>query len=111
VLSGEVKALALTGEHRWPDLPDVPTMIELGYKDFIAETAQFFFAPTKTPSDLVEKLAVKSIEVLKAPAVVAQLRDNGYEVVTHGPEGLRKYVETEVPKWRDVIAKAGIKPV
>jgi tripartite-type tricarboxylate transporter receptor subunit TctC len=111
VLSGEVKALALTGEHRWPDLPDVPTMIELGYKDFIAETAQFFFAPAKTPPDLVERLATKSIEVLKAPAVVAQLRDNGYEVVTHGPDGLRKYIETEVPKWRDVIAKAGIKPV
>jgi tripartite-type tricarboxylate transporter receptor subunit TctC len=111
VQSGELKALALAGEHRWPDLPDVPTMIELGYKDFIAETAQFFFAPAKTPSDIVEKLATKSIEVLKAPAVVAQLRDNGYEVVTHGPEGLRKYIETEVPKWRDVIAKAGIKPV
>jgi tripartite-type tricarboxylate transporter receptor subunit TctC len=111
VLSGEVKALALTGEHRWPDLPDVPTMIELGYRDFIAETAQFFFAPAKTPSDIVERLAAKSIEVLKVPAVVAQLRANGYEVVTHGPEGLRKYVETEVPKWRDVIARAGIKPV
>jgi tripartite-type tricarboxylate transporter receptor subunit TctC len=111
VLSGEIKALALTGEHRWPDLPEVPTMIELGYKDFIAETAQFFFAPARTPSDIVEKLAAKSIELLKGPAVVAHLRDNGYEVVTHGPEGLRKYIETEVPKWRDVIAKAGIKPV
>ena len=111
VLSGEARALALTGERRWPDLPDVPTMIELGYRDFIAETAQFFFAPARTPSDIVETLAATSIEVLKAPAVVAQLRDNGYEVVAHGPQGLRKYIETEVPKWRDVIAKAGIKPV
>jgi tripartite-type tricarboxylate transporter receptor subunit TctC len=111
VQSGEIKALAGTGEHRWPDLPDVPTMIELGYRDFIAETAQFFFAPAKTPPDIVQKLAAKSIEVLKQPAVVAKLRDNGYEVVTHGPDGLRKYIETEVPKWRDVIAKAGIKPV
>jgi|SRR5579871_1168898 len=111
VLSGEVRALALTGERRWGDLPDVPTMIELGYKDFVAETAQFFFAPARTPSGLVEKLAAKSIEVLKGPAVVAQLRDNGYEVVARGPEALRKYIETEVPKWRDVIAKAGIKPV
>jgi len=111
VQSGELKALALTGEHRWIDLPEVPTMVDLGYKDFIAETAQFLFAPAKTPSDLVEKLATKSMEVLKVPAVVAQLRDNGYEVVAHGPEGLRKYIETEVPKWRDVIAKAGIKPV
>ena len=111
VQSGELKALALTSEHRWIDLPEVPTMVDLGYKDFIAETAQFLFAPAKTPSDLVEKLATKSMEVLKVPAVVAQLRDNGYEVVAHGPEGLRKYIETEVPKWRDVIAKAGIKPV
>jgi tripartite-type tricarboxylate transporter receptor subunit TctC len=111
VQSGELKALALTGERRWPDLPEVPTMVELGYKDFVAETAQFFFAPAKTPSDIVEKLAAKAIEVLKAPAVIAKLRDNGYEVVTHGPEGLRQYIESEVPKWRDVIAKAGIKPV
>jgi hypothetical protein len=39
------------------------------------------------------------------------LRSNGYEVIGNGAEGLRKRIETEVPKWRDVIAKAGIKPV
>jgi len=111
VQSGELKALALTGEHRWIDLPDVPTMIELGYKDFIAETAQFLFAPARTPADIVEKLAAKSIDRLKTPAVIAQLRANGYEVAAFGSAALRKYIETEVPKWRDVIAKAGIKPV
>ena len=109
--SGELKVLAVTGEHRWPDLPDVPTMVELGYKDFIAETAQFFFAPARTPSDIVEKLSAKSIEVVKMPAVVAQLRVNGYEVVATGSDALRKRIEQEVPKWRDIIAKAGIKPV
>ncbi len=111
VQSGELKALAVTGEHRWIDLPDVPTMIELGYKDFVAETAQFFFAPARTPAEIVAGLAAKSIDVLKKPAVIAQLRDNGYEVAAKGSEALRKYVESEIPKWRDVIAKAGIKPV
>ena len=111
VQSGELKALALTGEHRWIDLPNVPTMIELGYKDFIAETALFFFAPARTPPDIVTMLAMKSMDLLRKPAVIAQLRANGYEVAAHGPEGLRKYIESEVPKWRDVIAKAGIKPV
>jgi tripartite-type tricarboxylate transporter receptor subunit TctC len=109
--SGELKVLAVTGTHRWPDLPDVPTMVELGYKDFVAETAQFFFAPAKTAPDIVEKLSVKSIAVLKAPEAVEQLRVNGYEVLANGPEALRKRIEVEVPKWRDVIAKAGIKPV
>ena len=111
VQSGEIKALALTGERRWNDLPDVPTMVELGYKDFIAETAQFFFAPARTPHEIVTKLAAKTKEVLKQPDVIAKLRDNGYEVTANGPEALRKYIEREVPKWRDVIAKAGIKPV
>ena len=86
-------------------------MIELGYKDFIAETAQFFFAPAKTPPDIVAKLATTSMEVLKKPEVIAQLRANGYEVAASGSEGLRKYIESEVPRWRDIIAKAGIKPV
>ena len=109
--SGDIKVLAVTGAHRWPDLPDVPTMVELGYKDFIAETAQFFFAPARTAPDVVEKLSAKSIEVLRAPEAVEQLRVNGYEVLANGPEALRQRIEREVPKWRDLIAQAGIKPV
>jgi tripartite-type tricarboxylate transporter receptor subunit TctC len=109
--SGELKVLAVTGTHRWPDLPDVPTMVELGYKDFVAETAQFFFAPAKTAPDIVEKLSAKSIAVLRAPEAAEQLRINGYEVLANGPEALRQRIEREVPKWRDLIAKAGIKPV
>ena len=109
--SGEIKVLAITGASRWPDLPDVPTMVELGYKDFVAETAQFFFAPARTAPDIVEKLSAKSMEVLKEPAVVQQLRTNGYEVTAHGTDALRKRIEIELPKWHDIIEKAGIKPV
>lgn len=109
--TGEIKVLAVTGAHRWPDLPDVPTMVELGYKDFVAETAQFFFAPAKTAPDIVEKLSAKAIEVLRKPEAVEQLRINGYEVLANGGEALRRRIEIEIPKWRDVIAKAGIKPV
>jgi tripartite-type tricarboxylate transporter receptor subunit TctC len=111
VLSGEIKALALTGERRWIDLPNVPTMIELGYKDFVADTAQFLFAPAKTPPDIVATLAAKSMDVLKKPDVIAKLRDNGYEVLAQGSEALRKYIVGEVPRWHDIITKAGIKPV
>ena len=109
--SGEIKVLAITGVNRWPDLPNVPTMVELGYRDFIAETAQFFFAPAGTAPDIVAKLSAKSMQVLKAPEVVGQLRVNGYEVTAAGAEALRKRIELEIPKWRDIIAKAGIKPV
>jgi tripartite-type tricarboxylate transporter receptor subunit TctC len=109
--SGAIKALAVTGSGRWIDLPNVPTMIELGYNDFIADTFQAFLAPAKTPPEIVARLSATSVEVLKKPDIVEQLRVNGFEVIANGADGLRQRIATEVPKWHDVIAKAGIKPV
>ncbi len=57
------------------------------------------------------RLSAISVEVLKRPDVVEQLRVNGFEVIANGADGLRQRIETEVPKWHDVIARAGIKPV
>jgi tripartite-type tricarboxylate transporter receptor subunit TctC len=109
--SGALKALAVTGARRWFDLPDVPTMVDLGYTDFISDTFQGFLAPAKTPPAIVELLSTKSIEILKTPAIAEQLRNNGFEVIANGPDGMRKRIADEVPKWRDIVAKAGIKPV
>jgi len=109
--SGALKALATTGAHRWFDLPDVPTMVELGYKDFISDTFQGFLAPSKTPPAIVELVSAKSIGILKTPKISEQLRNDGFEVLANGPDGMRKRIEDEVPKWRDIIAKAGIRPV
>jgi tripartite-type tricarboxylate transporter receptor subunit TctC len=106
-----LKALAVTGARRWFDLPDVPTMVELGYKDFITDTFQGFLAPAKTPLEIIALLSRKSIEILKRPEITEQLRNNGFEVLANGPDAMRKRIETEVPKWRDIIAKAGIQPV
>ncbi|MBR0694841.1 tripartite tricarboxylate transporter substrate binding protein [Bradyrhizobium lablabi] len=111
VEQGALKALAVTGAHRWFDLPDVPTMIELGYTDFVSDTFQGFLAPARTPPSVVEILSAKSIEILRTPKIAEQLRNNGFEVLANGPDGMRKRIEDEVPKWRDVITKAGIKPV
>src|SRR6195256_43549 len=109
--SGALKALAVTGAQRWFDLPDVPTMVELGYRDFISDTFQGFLAPAKAPPAIVALLSTKSIEILKRPAIAEQLRNNGFEVIANGPDGMRKRIDAEVPKWRDIVAKAGIKPV
>jgi tripartite-type tricarboxylate transporter receptor subunit TctC len=111
IASGALKALAVTGAHRWFDLPDVPTMVELGYKDFISDTFQGFLAPAKTAPAIVELLSAKSLEILKRSVIAEQLRNNGFEVLANGPEGMKKRIDDEVPKWRDIVAKAGIKPV
>ena len=86
--SGAIKALAVTGAHRWIDLPKVPTMVDLGYKDFIAETFQAFLAPAKTAPDIVERLSAKSLEILKTPAIsgsAAHQRLRGHRAWARGP--------------------------
>jgi tripartite-type tricarboxylate transporter receptor subunit TctC len=109
--AGALKALAVTGANRWFDLPDVPTMVELGYKDFISDTFQGFLAPANTPSDIVERLAARSVDILKRPQIAEQLRNDGFEVLANGPDGMQQRIVSEIPKWRDIIVKAGIKPV
>jgi tripartite-type tricarboxylate transporter receptor subunit TctC len=109
--AGALKALAVTGAHRWFDLPEVPTMIELGYKDFISDTFQGLLAPAKTPPAIVERLATQSIAIMRRAEIADQLRNDGFEVLANGPDGMRRRIADEVPKWRDIIVKAGIKPV
>jgi len=111
IAAGALKALAMTGANRWFDLQDVPTMVELGYADFISDTFQGFLAPAQTPPAIVALLSAKSVEILKTPKISEQLRNNGFEVIANGPDGMRRRIEAEVPKWRDIIVRAGIKPV
>jgi tripartite-type tricarboxylate transporter receptor subunit TctC len=86
-------------------------MVELGYTDFIADTFQGFLAPARTAPELVERLSAKTLDILRMPDITEQLRNNGFEVIANGPDGLRRRIADEVPKWRAIIAKAGIKPV
>ena len=111
VASNSLVALAVTGEKRWFDLPDVPTMIELGYPDFVADTFQAFLAPAKTPPDIVAMLAKASLEILHDPKIAAQLRGDGLDVVASTQEEFGRRIAAEIPKWRDVITKAGIPQV
>jgi tripartite-type tricarboxylate transporter receptor subunit TctC len=111
ILSHDLRALAVTGSERWYDLPEVPTMIELGYKDFLSDTFHGMLAPAATPPEFVERLATASLDILRQPAFHEQLRALGFEVIGNGPDGLRKRIEAEVPHYRELIAKAGIERV
>lgn len=107
--SGQLVGVAVTGPSRWRGLPNVPTMLELGYKDFVLESSFSFFAPARTPQDIVDRVAKAAEAVLKRPEVVARLNNSGLEVPAAGPEMLRARVAAEVPFWRELAIKAGIK--
>jgi tripartite-type tricarboxylate transporter receptor subunit TctC len=108
ILSGAVRALAITSAGRWPDLPDVPTMQELGYSGFVSETFQALLAPAGTPPAIIDRLARDSIAALAEPATRARLRAAGFGIEARGPAALAARIAREVPLWRDIIREARI---
>jgi len=111
ILAGTLRALAVTGAQRWYDMPDVPTMLELGYAGFVSDTFHCMLAPAGTPAEIVDRLATVCLNALKEPAFRDRLRTLGFEVIGNGPDGLRRRIADEVPRFRDLIAKAGIERV
>jgi tripartite-type tricarboxylate transporter receptor subunit TctC len=108
IKAGTLRALALTGEQRWHDLPDVPTMIELGYEGFVSETFQGLLAPAGTPQPILDRVAQVAIALLNENETRTRLLGAGFTLNPKGPEALAQRIAREVPLWRDVIEKAGI---
>jgi len=108
IKSGALRALAVTGAARWPDLPDVPTMEEAGFPGMVSETFQGMYAPAGTPKEIVDRVARDTLAVLTDPDVAAKLLGVGFDVRANGPAGLSARVAREVPMWRDLIVKSKI---
>jgi tripartite-type tricarboxylate transporter receptor subunit TctC len=98
-----------TGERRWFELPDVPTLQQAGIADAESETLQVLLAPAKTPKDVTDKLSAAVVKVLKDPKIRANLLQTGFQVAGTGSAELKKLIDVEMAKWRDVISQAKLK--
>src|SRR5438445_5842459 len=78
--AGAIKGLAVTGRTRWHDLPDIPTMLEAGYADFVFETYTALMAPAKTPPEIVARLEQVALDILRRPEIRAKLTESGFDV-------------------------------
>lgn len=105
ILAGRVRALAIASDKRLPQLPDVPTLAELGFKDFEVSSWSGLFAPKGTPQEIINTIAKATIEVIKSPDVHKQLEAMGAIPVGSTPEEFKKYVRSEIEKW-GVVSKA-----
>ena len=108
VLAGKLKALAITGESRTPELPDVPTLAEAGIKDMVVYSWQGFAVPDGTPAPVVKKMSDALRDTLQEPKVRETLSGLGFEVVANTPEEFAAFQQQEVARWKDVITKGGI---
>ena len=107
--AGSIKGLAVTGRTRWQDLPQIPTMLESGFPDFVFETYTALMAPAKTPPDIVAQLERVALEVLHRPDMREKLTQAGFEVTAKPGKEHMARVAREVPMFADIISRAGIK--
>lgn len=111
VRSGTVIGLGVTANKRWPELPEMPTVEESGYADFNMANFTALLMPAKTPQDIVERVSKAAIDVLKQAETKAKLLTLGFEVTARPADELRIRLSREIPFWKDLVSKAGIKPV
>ena len=106
--AGSVRALAVTSETRNPRLPNVPTMVESGIKDFV--TVSFFglVARNGTPADIVAKLSGAVNESLKAPGVESALGKLSLDIRTGSPSEFAEFLGKEREKWGSIVGLAHI---
>ena len=109
VQSGRVRALSVTGPKRSSHLPNVPTMIESGYKDFVVEPWFGFQVPAGTPAAVVQTLNEAFNKSVQSPAVRKRLEDAGLRVVGGPPERLREQIASESARWAKVVKANNIK--
>jgi tripartite-type tricarboxylate transporter receptor subunit TctC len=103
IRTGKVKALAVMSRKRIPSLPDVPTLDELGIKDFDVTAWQALFVPKGTPADIVSKLSVEMNKAITTPEVKARLEDFGLEVTPSDGPALAAFLQKETAFWHALI--------
>ncbi len=107
--SGRVRALAVTTAKRSPELPNVPTLAELGYGQFEAPAWWAVLAPAKTPPDVIAKMNAAMNAVMQNPDVAKKLQAQGINVIGGTPETARVFIEKQVDIWGKVVKDYGIK--
>jgi len=110
IRGGRLKALAVGTAERAPALPDVPTMVESGYPDFVISEFQAVFVPAGTPPEIVDKLNREIVAILETPEVVEHFEGQGAHIAATSSAEFAEYLRTEGPRWNQIAKDAGIEP-
>jgi len=110
IRAGQLRALAVTSRKRSDALPDVPTMDEAGVKGYEATLWFALVAPSGLPAAMATRLNREAVDILNSAEMKDTLAQQGLVPDPGTPDALAAQIRGDIVKWRDVIAKAGIKP-
>jgi tripartite-type tricarboxylate transporter receptor subunit TctC len=110
VKAGKLKALAVSGEKRHSDYPDIPTIKESGYPWYVNYTWTSMYVRSETPNAVTARLVDAMQQILTTPAAKEFISKIGSEPMALNPLEMRKFQSTEIDRFRLIAEKAGIKP-
>ena len=111
--TGNLKAFAVTGDHRLASMPDVPTVADVGFKQLTMSLWYGFYAPKGTPRPIIAQLSRALQEAIKDLSVaekLAKLDTQPFDLAQATPDGLNKKLAAEMSHWGQVIQQAGVVP-
>jgi tripartite-type tricarboxylate transporter receptor subunit TctC len=109
IKAGKLRAIAVGTPQRLPALPDVPTVAEMGYRDF--ETSQWYgiLAPAGTPPDVVKRLQEESLKALKSSSVTERFASDSAIGGGGPPAEFAAFIAQQQKVWKEIVVRAGIK--
>jgi tripartite-type tricarboxylate transporter receptor subunit TctC len=108
VQSKAVRVLAIMGDTRAEQLPDVPTLMQSGIRDFDVSSWNALAAPAKTPKDVIARLNREVQAAVNSPDVKKKLFDLNVQAKGSTPEQLGQLLQSDIKRWTEVINKAGV---
>jgi len=109
IQAAKLRPLAIARGERWPALPDVPTLVESGYPDFVIDAWTGLVAPAGTPRPIVEELNAAVNDGLKSQAAQQNLAKFSAIAKTGTPEDFRNFLADQTQKWSSIVKLAGAK--
>ena len=104
-----LRALAVSTRERAPALPDVPTAIEAGFREYEAIGWFGLMAPAGTPPAVVGQMSAEVAKAMKTPAIRERTTEQGATPIGSSPAEFERFVRDEIAKWTRIIREAGIK--
>ncbi len=110
VKGGKLKALAVSGDRRHPDYPEIPTIKESGYPDYVNYTWTSMYVRAETPDAVTARLVDAMQKILGTAAAREFIAKIGSDPMVLGPADMRKFQISETERFRRIADGAGIKP-
>ena len=109
IKEGRLRALAVTSDVRWPELPDVPTMAESGFGGFPPYLWSGLLAPVRTPAAVIDKINGALNEGLKSPELQASIAKLGLQTRSMTPREFASKLAVEARDWEAAVTESGVK--